>query len=189
VINTIAASPPVRGTLDAVTGMSTTTLPLTVVVRVTGDLQGTLEDGIQPCPTCTDGRCDSGANSGGPCATTTSLLTSHDCLPDRLTLAPFGVNLSPLVTGKATKTALSGDGNFCGPTPPQRRPGAFGQPTANFIETRGSKAGDMTTGEPRAAIQSSVFCIPKSGSVLVDSVANLPGPGAVTLKGSSQLLP
>jgi hypothetical protein len=87
------------------------------------------------------------------------------------------------------KNAALKDGNFCGPTPGQRSPGAFGQPAANFIETLGSKAGDMTSGRSRAAIQSSVFCIPSSSSVLVDSVADLPGPGAVTLKGSSQLLP
>jgi len=186
VINSIAAAPPVRGTLDAVMGMSTTTLPLTVVVRVAGDLQSDTP-GIQPCPTCTDGTCDSGSNSGGPCTTATSLLTSHDCPLARLTLDPFGVDLSPLATGVAMKTAPLGNGDFCGFPDTQRSRGAFGQPTAEFIETRGSKAGDMTTGAPRAATQSSVFCIPRSGSTLVDSVADLAGPGAVTLKGSTVL--
>jgi hypothetical protein len=185
VINSIAASPPAGGTLDALTGMATTTLPLTVRVRVTGDLQAG-DPGIQPCPTCTDGTCDSGANSGGACGTLTSLLTSHDCLPAETPLAPFGVDLSPLATGSALKTA-PGDGNFCGPTPGQRSAGGFGNPTANYIETQGSPAGDLTGGASLAATQSSVFCIPKSGSTLVDSVADLPGPGAVTLKGSSKL--
>ncbi len=185
VINSIALSPPASGKLDATTGMATTTLPLTVLVRVTGDLQ-TNDPGIQPCPTCTDGTCDSGANSGGACGTTTSLLTSHDCLPAQMPLAPFGVNLSPLATGNALKTA-AGNGNFCGPTPGQRSLGAFGNPTANYIQTQGSPAGDLTSGQSLAATQSSVFCIPASGSALVDSVADLAGPGAVTLKGSSSL--
>jgi hypothetical protein len=185
VINSIAASPPAGGSLDAVAGSSTTTLPLTVRVRVTGDLQaGT--PGIQPCPTCTDGTCDSGANSGGACSTTTSLLTSHDCLPAEMPLAPFGVDLSPLATGNALRTA-PGNGDFCGAISGQRSVGALGQPTANYIETQGSAAGDLTGGALLAATQSSVFCIPKSGSTLVDSVADLPGPGAVTLKGSTEL--
>jgi hypothetical protein len=185
VVNSIALSPPAGGTLNAVTGVSTTTLPLTVRVRVTGDLQPD-DLGIQPCPTCTDGTCDSGANSGGACGTTTSLLTSHDCLPAEDPLAPFGVDLSPLATGNALKTA-PGDGDFCGSTVGQRSVGAFGQPTANYIETQGSAAGDLTGGTLLAATQSSVFCIPASGSTLVDAVADLAGPGAVTLKGSTML--
>jgi hypothetical protein len=193
VINRLADTPAAGGSLNAVAGESTTTIPLTVSVHVTGDLEP--DPGIQPCPTCSGGTCQSGANSGGACTTITSLLSSHDCPPTQGTLAPFGVDLSPLTTGTVTRSADAGtDGNFCAPpnpdpAPGQRTNGAFGNPTANYIETMGVPAGDMTGGALLAGTQASVFCIPKSGSALVNTVADLPGPGAVTLKGSTRLTP
>jgi hypothetical protein len=182
IINRIASSPAVGGVLDATTGEASVTLPLRVSVFVTGDLESA--SGVQPCPTCTAGTCDSGPSSGGTCVTPTSLLTSHDCPPPGTPLAPFGVNLSPLRTGQVVTSAA--DGNLCGVG--QRTPGAFGAGTARYAEENGSPSGDLRGGASLAAIQASVFCIPKSGSALVDSVANLPGPGAVTLAGRAQLL-
>jgi len=186
VVSSIAGAPAVGGNLDATTGTSTVTLPLRVQVRVTGDLQP--DPGIQPCPTCTGGTCDSGANSGEPCTSTTSLLTSHDCLPSENTLAPFLVDLSPLTTGSAIKRVAEGDGFFCRPQTCTLNvdcgaPGAFGDSRVNFIETVGAPAGDLTGGALRNAIQSSVFCVPKSGSFAVDFVRSLPGPGAATFTG------
>ena len=50
-------------------------------------------------------------------------------------------------------------------------------------------AGGLTTGALKSAIEVSVFCIPPSYNSLVDGNAGLPGPGAVSLPGLSQLLP
>ena len=142
--------------------------------------------GIQPCPTCTDETCDSGSNSGGACVTTTSLLTSHDCPVSNVSLAPFNVDLSPLTTG--TTTLTSGTGVFCPGPPVQRTAGCFGTGpgTCKYIEENGVPGGDLTAGSASSTL-ASAFCIAKSSSVLINSVADLPGPGAVTLKGTAQL--
>jgi hypothetical protein len=184
VINVIAASPAAGGTLDCCTGASTQTLPLTVTVRVTGDLEPG-SAGIQPCPTCVGGECQSGGNSGGSCSTTTSLLTSHDCLPTQGTLAPFGVDLSPLQTGSATLAAAGG--TMCTASTGQRTAGCMGQGTCAYIEENGSPSGDICAGNTAASILASTFCIPSSGDPLINTVADLPGPGAVSLTGSVQL--
>ncbi len=186
IINAIAASPAVGGALNATTGVSTQTLPLRVTVRVTGDLE-TANPGIQPCPTCTGGTCDSGANSGGTCTTPTSLLTTHDCPITTITLAPFNVDLSPLTTGLTTLT--SGTGVFCPGPPVQRTAGCFGNPTCEYIEENGVPAGNLAAGPALASTLASAFCIAKSSAPLINSVADLPGPGAVTLKGSADLTP
>jgi hypothetical protein len=187
IVNAIAASPPAGGTLDADTGNATQTLPLVVTVQVTGDLQP--DAGIQPCPTCTGGTCDSGSNSGGACTTTTSLLTSHDCPVSNTTLAPFNVDLTPLTTGQTTLSSATGV--FCAGPPVQRTAGCFGTGTGTckYIEENGVPAsGDITAGTPLDSTLASTFCIAKSSSVLINSVADLPGPGAVTLKGQTQLI-
>ena len=188
IINEIAASPAAGGTLDATTGNSTVTLPLKVTVYVTGDLD-TTRPGIQPCVQCIEGRCSLGANAGGACTTPTSLGSSHDCPPppEKTPLAPFGVDLSPLGTSTVTRTAANGD--FCGAISGQAQVGAFGQATVQYITAVGMPGGDLRDGGLHPAIQSSIFCIPNSGDPLVDAVANLPGPGTVTLSGVAQLVP
>jgi hypothetical protein len=188
VYNQIAASPAVGGTLDITTGAATITLPLTVTVYVTGDIEPSVA-GIQPCARCVNGLCATGANAGGTCTTPSSLLSSHDCPPpsDKTPLAPFGVDLSPLVTSFVSRSAA--DGNFCVPTPGQADPGAFGQPNAQYIAEQGMPSGSLEDGASHDAVQASVFCIPNSGDALVDAVANLPGTGAVTLKGTTRLAP
>ncbi len=177
---------PVGGTLDATTGAATLTLPLRVFVRVTGDLE-TDTPGIQPCPSCTGGTCDSGANSGGTCTTPTSLLTTHDCPVTSFSIAAFNVDLSPLTTG--TSTRASATGVFCPGPPVQRTAGCFGQPTCEYVEENGSPAGNLIVGPARPQTLASVFCFPKTSSTWVNSVMDLPGPGAVTLKGSADLIP
>jgi hypothetical protein len=101
-------------------------------------------------------------------------------------LAPFLVDLSPLSAGPYLLTAAGGA--FC---PMQSTAGCFGTGAGvcEYIETIGSPAGDLTGGGALAQTLSSVYCIPKTGSILINSVANLPGPGAVTLKGSAELVP
>ena len=71
----------------------------------------------------------------------------------------------------------------------QRTSGAF---TANnvartIVET-GSPAGALTTGGPaKPQTLVSIFCIPPTFNTLVDSAADLPGPGAAALQGTAQL--
>ena len=71
----------------------------------------------------------------------------------------------------------------------QRTSGAFGQGPARTISETGAPAGvcigDSST-NPSTLV--SVFCIPASGNSTVDSSADIPGPGAVALPGTSQLL-
>src|SRR5438094_904602 len=83
----------------------------------------------------------------------------------------------------------------------QRTSGAFcsGDPTsavnpcsdlARTIVETGAPAGALTTGGPaKPAKLVSIFCIPLTFSSLVDSAADLPGPGAVALQGTTQALP
>jgi hypothetical protein len=77
-------------------------------------------------------------------------------------------------------------GNFC---PSQASPGAFGQGTVQCIFEKGAAAGDITDQNPHNANLVSVFCIPSTGNAAVDGVSSLPGPGAFSLNGDSQLQP
>jgi hypothetical protein len=71
----------------------------------------------------------------------------------------------------------------------QRNPGAFQVEASSVIE-QGTPSGPITTGGPaKPSTLVSVFCIPPSFSSTVDPVADLPGPGAVSLPGMVQLLP
>jgi hypothetical protein len=214
VINTIAAAPAAGGTLDATTGATTQTLPLVSSVYVTGG-----ELGLTPCPQCKGApkKCGAGPNGpvhpmgAQPCTTTNAQLTTHDCPPPGSSLPPFVVDLSPLTTGTASASDPAGD--FCGtgtgvitPNDGQTTNGAFGCPgggadttkvarcggaavTTEYIEQNGSAGGNLTLGPPKATTLASVFCIPTSGDFTVDTIANLPGPGAVTLKGTADLVP
>jgi hypothetical protein len=120
-------------------------------------------------------------------------MTSHDCPVATLTLAPFNVDLSPLTTGTSSDSAAGGV--FCAGPPVQRTAGCFGNPTTlstttcRYIETNGVPAGDLTVGPALASTLASSFCIAKSSSALINGVADLPGPGAVTLKGTANLTP
>jgi hypothetical protein len=76
----------------------------------------------------------------------------------------------------------------CG-TCKQRQPGAFTVGDARTITETGSPAGPLTDQLPHPATQVSVFCIPPSYNGAVDGTADLPGPGAVALPGTAQLVP
>jgi hypothetical protein len=43
--------------------------------------------------------------------------------------------------------------------------------------------GDLTDGLPHASILVSKFCIPATGNGALDGIANLPGPGSLSLPG------
>lgn len=69
--------------------------------------------------------------------------------------------------------------------------GAFapGGGSATTIRLFGTAAGDITDRLEHPATLASIFCVPPTYDPIIDSAANLPGPGAVTLPGITQLLP
>ena len=92
-------------------------------------------------------------------------------------------------TGNATCSGQTQSPGFtsCG----QRTSGAFtATNVARTIVEIGSPAGPLTTGgPPKPATLVSIFCIPLTFSSLVDTAADLPGPGAVAIQGVTQSLP
>jgi hypothetical protein len=110
-------------------------------------------------------------------------LTTIECRPSLPGFqAPLPVDLTPLTSGTATKTAA--DGVFC---PGQVDAGAFGQAGAQCVSETGAPAGSLSDGQPHGAVLGAVFCIPATGNAAVDGVADLPGPGAIGLNGVAQL--
>ena len=57
-----------------------------------------------------------------------------------------------------------------------------------FTET-GAPAGTLSDGAGHASTLVSIFCIQPTFNATVDAAGDLPGPGAVSLPGTAQLLP
>ena len=166
------------GTFDATTGSATISLPLVSRLYLTGNA-------ASPCPTCVSNACVGGANPGDSCTPVGLAATSLQCPPSANTfLAPLDVDLSPLSTDPTSKTSAAG--TFC---PSQGNAGAFGKPAARAIGETGRAAGDLSDGAAHSSVLGSVFCIPLTGNIAIDISADLPGPGAIGLNGSVQLLP
>ena len=72
----------------------------------------------------------------------------------------------------------------------QRSAGAFHLGMATSVTALG-RAPDacLTDGMPHPTTLGAAFCVPPSDDVLVDGALDLPGPGAVSLRGVAQLLP
>jgi hypothetical protein len=175
VVNTFASD--ASGTVDTSTGASTVNIQLGSRVFLSLALP-------TACPICAGGFCSYGANAGAPCTTTNSSQTTLDCMPNPGTfVATLPVNLSPLTTDSLTATAA--DGLFC---PDQVDAGAFGQATTQAITQHGSPSGDLTDGLPHASTLVSNFCIPPTGSLALDGIADLPGPGSLSLPGNAQFV-
>jgi hypothetical protein len=163
------------GTFDPLTGAASVSLPLVSRVYITGNTAA-------PCPRCENGSCSAGARAGMSCTSAGSVGTSLDCPPSAVGFqAPLPVDLSPLSTGTAESSDAAG--TFC----PGQTPGAFGQASARRISETGAPAGDLGDGESHPAALASVFCVPGTGNVAVDGVADLPGPGAIGLSGLVQM--
>jgi hypothetical protein len=103
------------------------------------------------------------------------------------------VNLSPLKT--STVTVTRADGLFCPEQDAVNGAGCFGAEVGEqgqsgsdcrTIVSIGSPFGSLTGGQPGNGVLASVFCIPRTNSV-VDLAANLPGPGQVTLPGTMKV--
>jgi len=74
----------------------------------------------------------------------------------------------------------------------QRNPGAFGPAGGGahtITETGSPAAGDLTDGMGHPSTLVSIFCIQPTFNATVDAAGDLPGPGAVSLFGTAQLLP
>ena len=177
------------GTLNTATGESTVDIELASFVYLTL---------AKPtvCPICDGGFCNYGANAGQACTTNNSTQTSLDCMPDTGSfVATLPISLNPLTS--STITASTPDGLFCSP---QGHAGAFGTTvapdpdngipgvTAVVITQNGSPAGDLTDGLPHPGVLVSNFCIPATGSLALDGLADLPGPGSLSLPGNAQFV-
>jgi hypothetical protein len=174
VVNVIQTN--ASGTADLTTGTSSTNIPLSSRVYLTGNSSS-------PCPKCVNGTCN--RPPGTTCSAGTNTLgTSQDCPPAASAfLAPLTVSLNPLSTGTTQMTAAGG--TFC---PSQPNPGAFGKAAAQCYKEAGAPAGNVTDGNPHAARLASVFCIPAVGNPAIDLAADLPGPGGFSITGNAQLL-
>ncbi len=73
----------------------------------------------------------------------------------------------------------------------QRNAGAFGPAGggAHTITETGSPAGAVSDGGGHPSTLVSIFCIQPTFNATVDAAGDLPGPGAVSLPGTAQLLP
>ena len=91
----------------------------------------------------------------------------------------------PLSTGSTTADA-DANGKFCAD---QANPGFHGHLDARHITQAGAPAGDLTGGASKPATLAGSFCVPMTGSGIIDFTADLPGPGSVSLFGTMQLVP
>ena len=144
--------------------------------------------------------------------------TSHDCpVPETAKLGVLDVALKLSTSGASVTAVASGTQQrvFCGfcrnpmtgrfkrPGTPcesdtdcstpyeaceQRAQGAFRNASASAISLAGSPAGPLIDFGPHAVTLASVFCVPPSDGALIDGLADLPGPGALALRGTLQLL-
>src|SRR5262245_37125561 len=85
----------------------------------------------------------------------------------------------PLTTG--TASATDPGGVFC---TGQLNAGCFGSGTCVTITENGAAAGTVLTNVPANATLASVFCVPATGNLVVDTGFDLPGPGATALPGT-----
>ena len=196
------------------TGNGTAPCPVCVDTVCTGD--GTTRcfvdaDCSGPGGTCSSHTgtvtCLGGNKDGSACTPVGTLKTSFDCTPTPgLFQAPLPVTLGPLTTAAAMESssmqcqAGTSQGNACTQDadcpmshcldlfcPKQRSVGAFHFPSATTIKEQGLAAGNLADKQPHHGILASTFCIPSTGSVGVDTLADLPGPGAIAIDGMAQV--
>ena len=93
----------------------------------------------------------------------------------------YGYNQCEVVSGQ-TRTLFCAGQTAAGTT------GCFGSQrvgqACTSITENGAPAGQVMSGVFTDATLASVFCIPATGSALIDGTAALPGPGATSLPGT-----
>lgn len=129
------------------------------------DLSGTLGNGGF-------GKCAGGATSGLVCQQTSDC-TGGTC-----------VNATPCTSNADCTEAGPESRESCR----QRNNGAFSKTTAQTITVVGVPAGDVCDGLPHPTTMVNLFCIPPTFVGVVDGAADLPGPGAIAMPGTIQLL-
>lgn len=170
IVNVIAVD--VSGAANLLTRATTLNASLAPQLYLTGDA-------TSPCPQCVSGVCTAGQRQGMACSGGIgSVNTTVECPPSSTQfVGRLAVSLSPLTTGTATMTTP--DGLFC---PDQAQPGAFGRFSVRTITENGSPL--LGTGSPFATTLAGIFCIPATGSDLVNALADLPGPAAISVSGT-----
>jgi hypothetical protein len=135
-------------------------------------------------PSAFRGVCSGGSQTGNICNTAASLTAcvsgGGSCLGTPCT---SDVQCSGFTTGCGS-TGISAC-NRCR----QRTSGAFGAGAANTITETGASPNTCVASGSHPATLVSVFCIPPSFDQTVDANGDLPGPGAVSLPGTLQMLP
>src|SRR6266849_5733634 len=159
-----------EGDANLLTDSTSVSTTLSSRVYVTGNF-------TSPCPQCVSGACSYGRRAGLWCTAVGSLNTTMDCPP---TLAGFNgrlaVALAPISTG--TSTASDPAGHFCAG---QTHPGAFGGQAGTIRETGSPLLSNL--GNLFATTLAGTFCVPSTGNPIIDGLADLPGPGAVSVPG------
>ena len=134
---------------------------------------------VDPCPRCVGGTCTGGERAGLACSGGIgSQLTSNDCPPaDSQYVGQLVVN--PLLLSSGAASASDPSGFFC---PNQTTIGAFGLATARTITQTGVGLGGGPT--LLNSTLAGIFCVPSTGSPLVDNAEDIPGPAAVSVAGT-----
>jgi len=160
----------ISGTVNLLTNQTKVSASLSSRIYLTGD-------SLSPCPQCVSGTCSGGQRIGLPCSEGAGLArTTIECPPqDQQFLGRLGVNLSSLDTG--TSILTDPGGNLC---PGQRTPGAFGGEASLIRENGASLLSRGFFGITLAG----TFCVPATGNEFLDSAADLPGPGAISVPGT-----
>jgi hypothetical protein len=178
VVNVVAHD--ASGTANATDGSANVTIPLTSIIFLTSP--------DSPCPTCQNNVCVGGQNAGKACSPVGMLKTTPDCPPDGFAfVGTIPVTLAGTQTTPSTMHA--DDGIFCpgaGQSPDVA--GAFGASYARTIKEVGKPAGNLLDFQPHPSVLAANFCIPATGSGLIDGSAGLPGPSATSLPGNMQLI-
>jgi hypothetical protein len=136
----------------------------------------------EPCPRCMGGTCTAGQNAGQPCSGGVGTgLTTNECPPHSSTYVGQ-LNVNPLLLSTASSAVTDPGGIFC---PNQTTLGAFGLATARTIR----QAGVPLAGGPTllSTTLAGIFCVPSTGSPLVDNAEDIPGPAAVGVPGTIAL--
>jgi hypothetical protein len=215
---------PVSGNIDRSTG-STANLSIEVASNIflSGVPGATYVGPDSVCPVCQNGStavvgtpsmpvvgtCNGGQREGLACRSTNVDGLTKDCPPGgdcapgevcgdaSLNLGTVALDLTPLTTGVATRTAA--DGLFCAGQGPMQI-GCFGRssdanpdgfPGCRVITENGSPAGEsLVAGEAKGVTLATVFCVPSAsqepGDIgeILDLAINLPGPGAMSLRAT-----
>jgi hypothetical protein len=209
--NSFAA--PATGMLNSAAGTFAGNFPLNTGIYLTanatspcprclGGTVGTPNSGTCD-PTWLAGSGNPYPDAGKSCTPINTAGATHDCAPNTPTfLSTVPLNLTPVTTG--TASLANAAGLFC---PFQTSPGAFGcrgsgsanpncpggnlPPLVDHVGETGNPAGALSPGV-HAMTLASVFCVPSVGGslgFLVNSAADLAGPGAVSLPANAELIP